>query len=353
MNRHSLDFFKKLLNHIGPSGYEQTISRFFADEVKTFADEVTSDQHGNVMACIHKGGSPRIMLAGHIDEIGLMVTYVDEKGFLNVDQIGGWDPQILQGQRVWIDTRKGRIPGVIGKKPIHVIKAADRDKVTKTEELFIDIGAKNQKEAEKWVEVGDPAVLAYDAIDFPNDLLASRGMDDRAGVFTVLEAGRLLAKMNPQAEVHVVATVQEEVGLRGVTTSCYAINPSIGFAVDVTFATDFPTMDKKCGSVDLGKGPAVSRGPNLNPVLFDLIMSTAKKCKIPVQVEPASRGTGTDANKMQLTRAGVATSLISIPCRYIHSPCELISLKDVEHGARLIAETIHRIDSKTDFTLGL
>ncbi|MDD2236282.1 MAG: M42 family metallopeptidase [Kiritimatiellae bacterium] len=353
MNKRSLDFFKQLLNHIGPSGYEQTVSRFFAQEVKTFADEVVSDQHGNVMACINKGGSPRVMLAGHIDEIGLMITHVDDKGFLDVDQIGGWDPQILQGQRVWIETRKGRIPGVIGKKPIHKIKPAERDKVIKLEKLFIDIGASSKKEAEKRVAVGDPVVIAYEPQDFPNNLLASRALDDRAGVFTILEAGRLLSKMKPKAEVHVVATVQEEVGLRGVTTSCYAIAPDVGFAVDVTFATDFPSMDKKGGSVDLGKGPAVSRGPNLNPVLFDLVMSTAKKCKIPVQVEPAPHGTGTDANKMQLTRAGVATALISIPCRYVHTPCELVSLKDIEHGARLIAETVMRIEKDTDFTLGL
>lgn len=352
MNKHSVTFFQNLLQHIGPSGYEQTISRFFADEIKTFADEVRSDQHGNVMACINKGGSPRIMLAGHIDEIGLMITHIDDKGFLNIDQIGGWDPQILQGQRVWIQTRKGRIPGVIGKKPIHKIKAADRDKALKLEDLFIDIGTASRKEAEKHVAIGDPAVLAYEPRELPNHLIASRGLDDRAGVFTVLEAGRLLARMQPKAEVHVVATVQEEVGLRGITTSCYAIAPDIGFAVDVTFATDYPGMDKKNGAVDLGKGPTVSRGPNLNPALFDLILSTAKKTKIPVQVEPAPHGTGTDANRMQLSRSGVATALISIPCRYMHSPCELVSLNDIEHGARLIAETIARIDKNTDFTLG-
>jgi len=351
MNKKSLSFFKKLLSQIGPSGYEESISRFWAAEAKTFADEVTSDQHGNVMACINKGGSPRIMLAGHIDEIGLMVTHIDDQGFLNIAQIGGWDPQILQGQRVWISTKKGRIPAVIGKKPIHKLKAAEREKVTKLEDLWLDIGAKNKKDAEKRVEIGDPAVLAYDVQDMPNNLLASRAMDDRSGVFTILEAGRILSKKDIKPEVHIVATVQEEVGLRGATTSCYSIAPDIGFAVDVTFATDFPTMDKKSGAISLGKGPAVSRGPNFNPALFRLICKTAEKNKCPYQVEPAPRGTGTDANQMQLSRAGVATALISIPCRYMHSPCELVNVNDIDHAAKLIAATVEEIDSKTDFSL--
>ena len=352
MKEPSLHFFENLLKQIGPSGYEESVSRFWAAEIGQFADEVSSDQHGNVIAVINKGGGPRVMLAGHIDEIGLMVTHIDDKGFLNIAQIGGWDPQILQGQRVWISGKNGRVHGLIGKKPIHQLKTAEREKAAQMEDMWIDIGAKDKEDAEKMVSVGDPAVLAYDSISMPNNCMSSRAMDDRAGAFTVLEAGRLLAEMDIECEVVVVATVQEEVGLRGATTSCYAIDPQIGIAVDVTFATDFPSIDQKSGSVDIGKGPAVSRGPNLNPRLFDLIQSTGTTREIPFQVEPAPRGTGTDANQMQLSRGGVATALVSIPCRYLHTPCELISIDDIDHAAQLIAHTVAAIRHDTDFTLG-
>ncbi|NCD33127.1 MAG: M42 family peptidase [Spartobacteria bacterium] len=355
MEEQTLKVFKELLSTAGPSGFEMETARYWAKEAKTFARNVRSDSHGNVMATVGAAKGRRVMLAGHMDEIGLMITSVEEKGFLNIAAIGGWDPQMLQGQRVMILGIEGRVPGVIGKKPIHKIKAKDRDNVTQIDSMWIDIGAKDRNEALTMVRIGDAAVLDWDPIEMPNDLIVSRALDDRAGAFTILEAIRQLASYQTpcSAEVTAVATVQEEIGLRGAETSCYAINPDVGIAVDVTFATDHPSMDQKEMDIKLGEGPAISRGPNMNHRLFDLLVETAKENEIPYQIEAAPRGTGTDANRMQLSRGGVATALVSIPCRYMHSPCEMVSLKDIDYAARLIALTCMKMDDNTDFTLAL
>ncbi len=355
MEGKSLEFLKRLMETISPSGYEDEAARVWMAEAETFADRVFSDQHGNAYAIVHKGGSPRVMLAGHMDEIGLMITHIDEQGFLYFSSIGGWDPQILQGQRVWIRTQGGRVPGVIGKKPVHLIKQEERDKVTKIEELWIDIGAKDKAEAQKLVSIGDPVVLAYGFEQLQNGLALSRGFDDKAGAFVALEAARTLAKLKPKAEVYAVATVQEEIGLRGARTSAYGIDPKVGIAVDVEFATDFPTMDsekKRIGEVKLGGGPVIVRGANINHKVFDLLVETAEDRELPHQIVGIPGGTGTDANAIQLSRAGVATGLIGVPNRYMHSPCELVSLEDLENSARLIAHFVERITDEIDFTLG-
>jgi endoglucanase len=352
METRSLEFLKRLLATISPSGYEDEAAQVWAAEAKTFADEVRIDTQGNVIAVVHKGGKPRVMLAGHTDEIGFMITHIDDQGFLYFGQIGGWDPQIAQGQRVWIRTATGRVLGVIGKKPIHLIKEEERTKVTKTDELWIDIGAKEKTEAEKLVRIGDPVVVDYGFAELRNGLVVSRGFDDKAGAFTVLEAGRLLAKLNPKAEVHIVATVQEEVGLRGAHTSAFGVDPLVGIAVDVGFATDFPTMadeQKRLGVAKVGQGPLIARGPTYNHRVVDLLIETAQAHKIPTQLHAEPRGTGTDAYAMQMTRAGIAAGLVSIPNRYMHSPCEIVSLSDLENAYTLIAQTVAQIDEKMSF----
>jgi len=352
MEARSLEFLKKLLRTISPSGFEEEAARVWLGEARTFADRVWTDAHGNAYALVNEGGSPRVMLAGHMDEIGLMITHIDEQGFLYFTTIGGWDPQILQGQRVWVRTREGRVLGVIGKKPIHLLKNEAREKVAKVEDLWIDIGVKSKEEAEKLVQIGDPAVLAYEPQELRNGLLVARGVDDKVGAFVVLEAARLLSKLNPKAEVYAVATVQEEVGLRGARTSAFAIDPKVGIAVDVEFATDFPTMDaekKRLGAVELGKGPVLVRGANINPKLFELLVETAQAEGIPYQLVGAPGGTGTDANVIQLTRAGVATGLLGVPNRYMHTPCEIVSLSDLENTCKLMAHAVARIDDATAF----
>jgi len=352
MNKQSFEFLSALITSISPSGYEDEAAAVWLAEARTFAHDIRQDYHGNSDAVINPGGSPRIMLSGHYDEIGFIITHVDDEGFLWIQPVGGWDPQIPQGHHVVIRNRKGRhIPGVIGKCPIHLMNEDARNKVTKLDDLWVDIGATTRKAALALVDIGDPLVLAQGLQKLEGDFVAGRGFDNRGGAFVVLEAARLLSKMKPHAEIHAVATAQEEIGLRGARTAAFGVDPQIGIAVDVTFATDFPTMGasvKKIGKIKVDKGTVITRGPNINPKLFDFMVETAKKQKIPYQVCAEARPTGTDANAIQVSRGGVATALISIPNRYMHSPCELVSLSDLESCAKLIAHTCARITEKTD-----
>ena len=352
MRAESLDFLKRLMDTICPSGYEAEAAAVWVDEAKKFADKVWGDQHGNAFALVNEGGGPRVMLAGHMDEIGLIINHIDDKGFLYFSGIGGWDPQILPGQRVWINTKNGRVTGLIGKKPIHLMKDDERKNAVKIDDLWIDIGAKDKEEATNTVEIGDPAVIAQGFEEMPNNLVVSRGFDDRSGSFVVLEAARLLSEMNPKCEVIAVATVQEEIGLRGARTSAFGLDPQIGFAVDVDFATDFPTMDgekKKHGELIMGKGPSITRGANINPKLYQMIREAGDSNEIPYQMSAYPSGTGTDANAMQISRAGMVTGLVGIPNRYMHTPCEVVHLDDLDNCARLLAHTIERIDENTEF----
>ncbi len=352
MNTQTKKFLADLINSISPSGYEAPVAAVWKAEAEKFADKVWTDIHGNSFAVVNPGGSPRVMLAGHYDEIGFQISYIDDKGFLWIQPLGGWDPQIAQGQRVQIMTKNGIVRGVIGKMAIHMQTPEQRKQVTEIKDIWVDIGAKNKKDAEKMVEVGDPLVVAYGFEEMANGLAAGRAFDDRAGAFVVLEAARQLSQLSPKAEIHAVATVQEEIGLRGARTAAYGIDPDIGIAVDVTFATDHPSMAdamKRENFIELGKGPVLTRGPNINPTLFDLLVKTAKAEKISVQISAEPGGTGTDANALQLNRAGVVTGLVSIPLRYMHSPCELISLKDLEQCAKLLAKTIEKVTSRTNF----
>jgi endoglucanase len=351
MKKERVAFLRRYMETVCPSGFEEEASRLWREEADRFADRTWADSHGNSIALLNDGGEPRVMLAGHADEIGLMITCIDEKGYLSFTGIGGWDTQVLPGQRVRIQGKKGPVLGVIGRKAIHLLKEEDRKKVVQIEELWIDIGAKDRDDAASLVEIGDPAVLDYGFAELRNDLVTARGFDDRVGAFVVLEAARLLSAMRPKAAVYAVATVQEEIGLRGAVTSAFGIEPKVGIAVDVTHATDTPGMEiekKRLGEITMGKGPVIARGPNVNPPLFKLLVATAKERKIPYQIEPAPRGTGTDANAIQLSRSGVATGLVSVPNRYMHSPCEVVHLGDLENIAKLIASTVEKIDKKTN-----
>jgi endoglucanase len=353
MEARSMDFLRRLMGTISPSGYEQEGARVWRQEAETFAEAVWGDAHGNSFAMLNEGGRPRVMFAGHIDEIGLLVTHIDENGFLYVQPIGGWDPQILPGQRVHIRTNDGDITGVLGKKPIHLIEKSEREVAVKLEDVWIDIGAEDKAEAESLVRVGDPAVIQYGFEELRNGLLVARGFDDRVGAFVVLEAARRLADMDPSAEVVAVGTVQEEIGLRGAQTSAFGLDPDVGVAVDVGFASDFPTMEemkKKVGEVKMGDGPMIARGPNINPVVYDRFVRTADANDIPWQPNGEPRGTGTDANAIQLSRAGVATQLIGIPNRYMHTPGEFVHADDLANSADLIAQTVAGFDADADFT---
>jgi len=352
MTKQTKQFLANLINSISPSGYEAPVAKVWKAEAERFADKVWTDTHGNSHAVVNPGGSPRVMFAGHCDEIGFQISYIDDKGYLWIQALGGWDPQIAQGQRVQIMTQKGIVRGVIGKVAIHMQTLEQRKKVSEIKDLWIDIGAKDKKDAEKMVEVGDPLVIASGFEELTHGLVVGRAFDNRAGAFIVLEAAKQLAKLNPKAEIHAVATAQEEIGLRGATTAAYGIDPDVAIAVDMTFATDHPNMGeamKRENLIELGKGPVLTRGPNINSKLFDLLVKTAKAEKIPYQVNAEPRGTGTDANALQLNRAGVTTALISIPLRYMHSPCEIVSLSDLELCAKLLAQTVMKITPRTNF----
>ncbi|KJJ84262.1 peptidase M42 family protein [Candidatus Omnitrophus magneticus] len=353
MKPESISFLKNLINSASPSGFEQDAVKVWTKRAKEFCDEVKNDVHGNSIGIINKEGDPRVMLAGHIDEIGYMVKYIDKEGYIYFSTIGGIDPHIMPGKRVIIDGKKGPVLGIIGRKPIHlIVDASERSRVAKVEEMWIDIGAKDEKEALERVSIGDAAVVNVGFEELNGTKVIGRGFDDRIGAFVVNEVLSSLKGKKINAGVYGTATVQEEIGLRGAQTSAYSIKPDIGVAIDVTFASDTPGVDKRMvGDVKLGAGPVISRGPNINSKVFELLVQTAKKNKIPYQIEGASRGTGTDANIIQLTRGGVATALVSIPNRYMHTPVEMIDLKDVENAVKLISAFVSALDKKMDFTL--
>ena len=351
MRKAAKKFLSELVNSIGPSGYEGDVADVWRAEARTFADTVETDVHGNSRAVINPGGGIRVMLAGHYDEIGFLVTHIDDQGFLRISPVGGWDAQIAQGQRVKIRGRKETVYGVIGKAPIHLQKSEERKKVPDIRDLWIDIGSTSKAGARRRVEVGDPVVVDRGLDEWPGGRAAGKALDDRAGAFVILETARRLARRKIEAEVHAVATVQEEIGLRGARTAAFGIEPQIGIAVDVTFATDHPGLGEvvqRNGKTTLGGGPVVTRGPNIHPKIFDLFMDTARREDIPVQVAAESRGTGTDANAIQLNRAGVAAGLLGIPLRYMHSPCEIVDLKDLDRAVALLTAVTARLSTQLD-----
>jgi len=351
MDQDSLEFLKALLSAPSPSGYEQPVQQVVRDFAGTFADEVSTDWHGNVISAVNPTGTPRIMLAGHCDQIGLMVKYIDEQGYLWVDPIGGWDIQMLIGQNMVIHNQAGAIPGVIARKAIHLLTPDERKLVPEMTDLWIDIGAKDQEQAEELVAIGDPVTFELGFRELQNGLATAPGMDNKVGAWVVMNALKLVAAGNPDAAVFAVSTVQEEIGLRGAKTSAFALEPQLGIAVDVTHATDCPTVDKqKYGQVKMSEGPVVYRGPNVNPVMHKQLKSIAAEKEIPAQIAGISRPAGNDANAMQINQAGMATAIVAIPNRYMHSPVEVISLSDLENAARLIAEFCLSLTPESDFT---
>jgi putative aminopeptidase FrvX len=350
MRKESLEFLKRLLGTPSPSGYEQAIQKVCAAYAKSFVDDVYKDVHGNQYHVINKEASVRIMLAGHVDEIGLMVNAIDNEGFIRFVPVGGVDIATLPGQRVEVHGKGGPVPGVIGRKAIHLTPEEDRKRMPEFHTLWIDIGASDRKDAESLVAIGDCITIAVGYQELRDDKIVARALDDRIGAFVVLEAMRLLAKRKVKVAVYAVTTVQEEIGLRGATTSAYGCQAHAGLAVDVAWATDHPNGDgDRYGHAKLHGGPILSRGPNINPVVESGLEKVAKKAEIPYQVRAMPRGTGTDANAMQLSHGGMATALIGVPNRYMHTPVEMVSLRDVEHCSQLIAEWVCSLKGNETF----
>jgi endoglucanase len=350
----SLTFLTALLDAPGPSGFEGAPARRWRAEAESFADEVRTDVSGNSFATLRAGpaGAPPVMFAGHIDEIGIMVVHVDDQGFLWFEPIGGWDPQVFVGQRVTLLAREGPVTGVIGKPAIHLQEKEDREKVVKLSDLWIDIGAASKAEALARVRVGDAGVLAGGMQELPNGRLVSRSLDNRIGAFVILEALRQLAARRPSVPVTAVATAQEEIAYSGggARPSATGLTPLVALVVDVTHATDTPTVEKKKhGDVALGAGVVLSRGSSVNGRVFDLLVEAAEGEGIPYVVQAAGRVTGTDADAIFTAHRGVATGLVSIPLRYMHTPNELVSLEDLDRAARLLAAFARRVTAASDF----
>lgn len=351
MNDDSFEFLRRIVDAPGPSGYEQHVQRLFRERVAPYADEVHTDVLGSVVAVRNPKGSPRVMLAGHADEIGFIVRYISDDGFLYFGQIGGHDAIVAVGQRVYVHTQGGPVLGVLGRKAVHLLEPEEKNKVPNTNDLWIDIGVTNRKEAEEVVQIGDCVTYAQDLQLLRNGRATARSFDNKMGCFVVAEAMRLLEAKSIRCALYGVATVQEEIGLRGARTASYAIDPLVGIATDVAHAMDFPGADKKrVGDMRVGAGPIVARGANINPRVYSLLVDTARDLEMPIQIEAAPSGTGTDANAMQISRSGMATGLISVPLRYMHTPCEVMALDDIENAARLMAAFVERVTGEIDWT---
>lgn len=347
-------FLEQLLDAPGPSGYETRPARVWRQEAESFANRVWGDVTGNTYAAVNPDARPRVMMAGHIDEIGLQITYIDDDGYIYVDEIGGWDPQVLVAQRVRILGRDGDVPGVVGKKPIHLIKSDERSKAAKVSDLWVDVGAGSRDEVkELGIRVGDPMVLDVKTVHLAGDRIASRAIDNRIGAFVVLEALRLLAQDPPGAGAVAVATTQEEIGYSGggARTGAFTLEPDVALVVDVTFSTDVPDINKKeVGDHKIGGGPVLSRGSAVHPMVFERLASVAEAEGIPHTIQAAPRATRTDADGIHLVRTGVPTGLVSVPNRYMHSPNEIVSVEDLRLTARLLAAFVRSLDGDTDFT---
>ena len=343
------DLLDKLLRVGAPSGYEGPAAEIWR-EAASFA-ELSFDGIGSSIARVGEA-SPLLAVVGHIDEIGLIVTHIDEKGFLWFAPVGGWDPQVLVGQRVEIRGHNGPVPGVAGRKPIHLLEPDQRKKVVELKSMHIDIGASEREEAEELVRVGDPVVIAAEPLAVAGDRLVSKAMDNRLGAYVALESLRRCAEGDgPGGSFAAVASVQEEIGLFGARTAAFQVQPDIAIAVDVTHATDAPGVDEKeIGSHPFGSGPAIGRGSTLSPKVFELLVETAEAEGIEHSISASGRGTSTDAYVLQISRSGIPTGVVSIPLRYMHSPVEMVDLRDVEATVQLLTAFGRRLSSDWDLS---
>lgn len=352
MKKKDIEFLRDLTEAPSPSGYEVPAADIMRKRLAPVADEIETNVLGSVHALIKgKANGPSVMIAGHIDEIGMMVNYISDDGFISFSAIGGVDAAILPGMRVNVHTADGGLLGVMGRKPIHLIEQDDRKTVTPIDKLFIDVGL-DGKEAKKRIRIGDPITYGVGFEEYGDGFAVARAFDDKLGVWI---AARVLEEVRnaggAKGDVIAAGTVQEEIGLRGGTTSAYGVDPDIGISVEVGHATDYPDIDKrKYGEAVCGKGPMIARGPNINPVLFDRLLKAAKKVKAPYQLSPEPRATGTDANAIQVSRGGKVAGLISIPLRYMHTPTEVLKLEDIEHAVKIITQFILDLDETVDFT---
>jgi endoglucanase len=365
MNKKDLEFLRSLTEAPSPSGSEVPAADLLRKRLAGSADSIETDVMGSVHATLNGMGKgakkgPSVLIAGHIDELGMMVRYISDEGYISFASVGGIDAAILPGIRVSLyATGEGTgglgnptvLRGVMGRKPIHLIEADERKNVTKMEKLFIDVGLTGE-EAKKLIRIGDVATYGVGFEEYGDGFAVARAFDDKIGAWTAALVLEAVAKAGGAAgDVIAAGTVQEEIGIRGATTSAYSLDPDIGISVEVGHATDYPGIEKTTyGEAICGKGPIIARGPNINPVLFERMVDAAKKAKVPYQIGPEPRGTGTDANAFQISRGGKVAGLISVPLRYMHTPTEVLKLSDLDATVKLLTQFVLDLDAKVDFT---
>jgi tetrahedral aminopeptidase len=351
MDETRVAFLERIIASPSPSGFEQPVQQIIREEIKQYTDEVRTDVHGNVIASINPGGTPRVMLTAHCDELGLLIRHIDDQGFLYFATIGGFDPSTLVGNRVHVHTPSGPILGIVGRPPIHLLSAEERAKAPKLSDLWIDIGASSQEEAKKLVPLGSVATRAVQLERMQNNLVVSRALDDKASLFSIVEAMRRIHARRTELEAGVffVSAVQEEVGLRGARTAAFSVDPLIAIAVDVTFTSDHPETSKRIlGDIKLNGGPVLSLGGNINPRVYQLLIKAAEEAGLAWQIDPQASNTYTDTDEIQVVRGGIATGLVSIPCRYLHTGSETVSLKDVDDVAELLSRFVLALNKDTN-----
>jgi endoglucanase len=346
------ELLTRLLSAAGPSGHETDPAHVWREGCSAFAASVEVDHMGSSRALVPgTAGGPTLAIVGHIDEIGVHISHIDDEGYLRFGQVGGWDPLVLVGQRMRLTTKSGTVTGVIARKPIHLLKDDDRKRAPELKDLHIDIGAKDGDDARSMVRIGDVGVIDVQPIEMPNGRLVSRALDNRVGCFLAAEAGRLVAQDGgAPGDVVPMAVAQEETGLSGSRTSAFAVKPDVAIVTEVTFATDQPGVE--LGQITkhtLGSGPVISRGTTLHPRVFELLYEAGEAADIPFTVESVGRATGTDADAIHVSRTGVPTGLVSVPLRYMHSPVEMISLEDITAAAKLIAAFAQRLEPGMSF----
>lgn len=350
METEATALLERLLSSPSPSGYEERIQEVARSYLRPHAEELTTDIHGNLIAGKNCSARPRLMFAGHCDQIGMLVSHVDDSGFVFAQPIGGWDPQQLVGQAMTIWTRQGPLPAVISRKPIHLLKDKERQQVVELDQLWLDCGSSSKAQTLERVCIGDPVTLQLNHRHLLNQLISGPGLDNKTGMWSVIEGFRRAAERGIECALFSVSTVQEEIGLRGAKTAAGSIHPDVAIAVDVTHASDCPTIDKQQnGDLRLGRGPVLFRGPNINPLVFERLRQLALDHRIPFQVAAIGRAASNDANVLQLHGGGVATGLVAIPNRYMHSAVEVCSLEDLDHAAELLALFAVHLSSTDDF----
>jgi len=345
-------FLKELLEAKSPTGHEFAAQKVIDAHVEKTADKYSRDALGNRIAELKGDGGPTLMFAGHIDEIGLIISHIDDKGYLYFEFLGGHDQVIPSGRRIHILTRNGPVLGITGKRAVHLLSPEDRKRVPERHDMWIDIGVNNRTEAMSVVRIGDPAVYTDGPEILRGSIGVARAFDDKAGAYVCMEAFRRLSQEKKlAARVFSVATTQEEIGTRGAQVAAQGINPDVSIAVDVGHATDHPDADnRKFGRFTLSGGPIIARGPNINPVVYDQMVEAAEALGIPYQIGAESRPTGTDARAIQMANGGVACGLLSIPLRYMHTPGEVVDLAVVEQSVQLLVEFACRVKKKQSYS---